>query len=103
MDAGRMIPKTVKIGAYNVKVEFVENMVPDGACCGQYIPRTKTIQLDPGSCPEQQFGTLCHEIIEAFTEIYELPSLTENHHDIVLLGEALHALLRDNMEAVLPL
>ena len=91
-----MIPKTVKIGGYTVNVVYVQNMIPDNAACGQYIPRTKTIQIDPSSCVDQQYATFIHEMIEAITEIYELPSLTNNHHDIVLLGEALHQILRDN-------
>lgn len=68
----------------------------DQNACGQYFPRKKEIMIDPSLCDQQQYGTFCHEIIEAFAEVYELEGLSKDHHDIVVLGEALHALLRDN-------
>jgi hypothetical protein len=91
-----MIPEHVKIGGYNVNVRLIPNMIPDSSAYGQYIPRAKEIQIDPSACEEQQYGTFVHEILEAITEIYEIPSLTNNHHDLVLLGEALHQIFRDN-------
>lgn len=96
------MPDSVKIGAYTVRVVYVENLMKDVNACGQYVPREKLIQIDPSMCPEQQYGTFCHELVEAIVEIYELPSLTSNHHDIVLMGEALHQVLRDNGMEILP-
>ncbi|MGD0535920.1 MAG: hypothetical protein ABR999_10870 [Methanoregula sp.] len=91
-----MIPETIRIGGYDVKIEYVNNMIPDSAAYGQYIPRMKTIQLDPGVCEQQKHSTFIHELLEAIVEIYELDALKENHHEIVLLGEALYQLLKDN-------
>jgi len=102
MEGSRLIPETVKIGGYTVTVVFKENLMCDESACGQYRPREKIIQIDPATCPEQQYATFLHEVVEAITEIYELPSLSANHHDIVILSEALHQLLRDNGASVLP-
>lgn len=97
-----MIPKTIKVGGYTIKVNIVRNLMTDCEACGQYISRNKEIQLDPDLCPEQMYSTYIHEVIECITEIYELESLLANHHDIVILSEALHQILRDNREAILP-
>jgi hypothetical protein len=97
-----MIPKTLKVGGYTVKVTMVPNLMTDCAACGQYLSRTKEIQLDPDLCPEQLYSTYLHEIVECICEIYELESLLANHHDIVILAEVLHQILRDQGDVILP-
>lgn len=97
-----MIPDRIKVGGYTVIVKYVPNLMTDHQAVGMYCPRTKEIHLDPASSEEQLYATFLHEIIEAITEIYELQSLTDKHHDIVLLSEALHQILRDNGPEMLP-
>ena len=96
------LPEKVKIGAYTITVRYVPNLMIDANACGQYCPRTKEIQIDPDLCPEQQFGTFCHEVIEAWAEINEIKPLNENHDAIVTLGECLHQYVRDNGKEILP-
>lgn len=91
-----MIPETVKIGGYTIKVRYAKNMMLDEADCGNFNARTMEITIDPEMCPELQYGVFCHEIFEAMKEIYHIDSLKKDHHAIEQLGEALHQILRDN-------
>jgi|WetSurMetagenome_2_1015567.scaffolds.fasta_scaffold1293692_2 hypothetical protein len=96
-----MIPQTVKIGGYTVKVEFAKNQMTDKDQCGSYNSRTKTITIDPDLTDQLIFGVFMHEIVEAFADIHSIESLQADHHAINQLGEATHQLLRDNPE-ILP-
>lgn len=97
-----MIPESVKIGGYAVKVVFVKNLMTDEDRCGCFSPRTMVISIDPDCCAELQYAVFCHELIEAIKEIYSIDCLKADHHPINQLGEALHQLLRDNGGTVLP-
>ena len=96
------VPDFVKIGAYTIPVIYTKNLLSDSGAWGQYNPRLKQIELDPDACDEQQFGTFCHEVIEAWKEIFAIMPLAENHEAIITLGECLHMYLRDNGVKVLP-
>jgi hypothetical protein len=98
-----LIPKTVKIGGYTVKVRYAKGLMTDESNCGCFNGRTMEITIDPDLCDEMQYGVFCHELIEAAKEIYSIDCLKADHHPINQLGEALHQILRDNMEAILPL
>ena len=97
-----MLPETVKIGAYTVTVRMVRNTMTDDGLCGSYCSRSKEINIDPDLTPEYMYGVFIHEIVEAITDIYHIECLAEDHHGITQLGEALHAVLRENMGCVLP-
>ena len=93
---GLVIPDSVKIGAYTVKVQIVDNLLRDQGCCGRFIPCNKSIEIDSAMVIEMQWGTFYHELVEAMTEIYTIQALAENHEAIDILGEVLHQILRDN-------
>lgn len=97
-----MIPDSIKIGAYTVKVVYVKNIMMDDGTCGTFNARTMEIAIDPEMCPEFQYGIFMHEVIEAIKEIYHIDALKADHHAIEVLGEALNALLTDNRDRILP-
>jgi len=97
-----LIPKTVRIGGYTVKVLFAKNTMTDEDKCGYYNSRTKTIAIDPELCEEFQYGVFYHELIEAIKDIYHIQCLKDDHQAINQLGEAFHQLLRDNGSVILP-
>ena len=97
-----MIPESLKIGGYTVKVRMKENLLRDCGCCGRFTPCEKLIEIDPAMTEEMRWGTLYHELIEAITEIYCIKPLAEHHSAIDVLGEVLHQVCRDNGEKVLP-
>lgn len=96
------LPDYIKIGAYSVKVRYVPNLMTDDGECGNYNPRTQEISIDPDLSPDMQYGILYHEMIEAIKSIYSIECLEKDHQAINQLGEALHQVLRDNREDVLP-
>lgn len=97
-----MIPESVKIGAYTVKVRMRENLMRDNGCCGRFTPCEKLIEIDPVMTEEMRWGTFYHELVEAITEIYSIKALAEHHGAIDILGEVLHQICRDNGGKVLP-
>jgi hypothetical protein len=97
-----MIPKTVKIGAYTVEVKHARGLMTDEENMGNFNGRTMEINIDPDMTENLQYGIFCHEVIEAVKTIYDIEALAKDHHAITQLGEALHQILRDNREAMLP-
>lgn len=90
------IPEKIKIGAYDVKVQYTKNLMTDKSECGNFSPRVMEIRIDPDICEQLQSGVLLHEIIEGITDIYHITCLKENHTAIEQISEALHQLIRDN-------
>lgn len=86
------LPKKVKIGPYEIKVEVVENLAVDREHGGEYSPRELKISLD-SSLRKRHGEILMHEIIEAINDIY---NLSIKHEDMMVLGIALYQLLIDN-------
>lgn len=98
-----MLPTKIKIGAYEVKILYKKGLMTDEENMGSLNGRTMEIEIDPDLTPDLQYGIFCHELIEAIKTIYDIETLAKDHHAITQLGEALHLLLRDNMECVLPI
>lgn len=95
------LPSQIKIGAYIVKVQFVENLMTDDGTCGNYNNRTQVISLDPVLEGAFLYGVFLHEVVEAIKSIYHIECLKTDHHAIDQLGEALNQLLRDNGSFIL--
>lgn len=96
-----MIPDTIKISGFTIPIKYT-NLLQDENCTGQYNPRTKEIRIDLSCCPEQQYATFLHEVVEAIAEIYEIKPLENDHYAIVILSEALHQFMRDNHGRINP-
>jgi len=90
------LPKIVKIGAYQIPVEVVPNLIADHAATGMYIPREKKILIEETSCFGQRESTLVHEILEAISEIYEVECFKEDHHSLTVVAEAFYQVLKEN-------
>jgi hypothetical protein len=91
-----MIPNSVKIGGYEVKIQHVKNLMTDNEEAGNFNPRTMVISLDPELSDQIMHGVFYHEIIEGIKEIYHIDCLKKDHHPIDQLGDALYQFLRDN-------
>lgn len=86
------LPKKVKIGPYEIKVEVVENLAVDREHGGEYSPRELSISLDAAF--KQRHGEIfMHEVVEAINDIY---NLSISHDDMMVLGVALYQLFVDN-------
>lgn len=92
----RRLPEFVKIGAYQIPVKVVPNLIADQAATGMYIPRLKEIHIEESSCFEQKQSTLVHEILEAISEIYEVQCFQEDHHSLTVVGEGFYQVLKEN-------
>lgn len=90
------LPKTLKIGAYDVGVTVVPNLIRDSGCVGRFVPCEKRIEIEEAMCDQMKAGVLWHEIVEAFTEIYTIKALAEDHDAIDALGEAIHMFMKGN-------
>lgn len=88
-----MIPASIKIGCFEVKVQIVKNLAYDRDRIGEFCPRNLTIDIEETSSLQRQWETLFHEIIEAINSQYnlELP-----HQTIHILGSAFFQVIRDN-------
>ena len=87
------IPDKIKIGGFEVNVEFVENLMNDRAHIGEYHPRTQTIKIDKAVTKQQNEETLIHEILEAITAMYEIEW---QHKDLSIMATVLYQVIRDN-------
>ena len=93
-----MIPESVKIGAYQVKVNLVKNQISDEQKFGCYNARLKLMTIDPDVSDPVKFSVFLHEMFEVIADIYDIRALQEDHHAITLLETALHQIVRDNPE-----
>lgn len=89
------IPKTVKIGAHEFKIEMVMNLRNESgqACCGMCNGSENHIKINPGYPQTTNEATLVHETIEAINYLYELGL---EHRQITILEETLYQVLKEN-------
>ncbi|MFP4017190.1 MAG: hypothetical protein ACLFUI_09175 [Halanaerobiales bacterium] len=87
------MPKELKLGGFNWKIEEVEHLMIERNNIGEMEPRTHVIRLDKAASEQQKEETLLHEIIEAINYMY---CMDLDHHQIELLGVTLHQALKDN-------
>lgn len=93
------IPKVIKIGGYEIKVELVKQLMNKREEFGNYEPVTQTINIDEDNTQQQKEQTLLHEILEAIKAIYWLEI---EHKDLNLLATVLHQVIKDNPEIFMP-
>jgi hypothetical protein len=72
-----MIPETVKIGAYVIKIQYTKNLITDDDNLGNFNGRTMVISIDPDMSEQLQYGTFIHEVIEAIKSIYNIDALVK--------------------------
>jgi len=89
------IPKAIKIGGYEIKVEFAKHLMSKNEEFGNYEPVTQTINIDIDNTPQQKEQTFLHELLEAIKAIYWLEI---EHKDLNLLATVLHQIIKDNPE-----
>ena len=92
------LPRTVRVGAYDVTVEFKDNLTLDEESPGFFNSRDMNIQLDPAFGDGPIRGIFIHEVVEAIVNIYGLDGLKDDHEELSRLAEGLHQVLRDNKE-----
>lgn len=89
------IPDKIKIGGFNVNVEFVEHLIAEREHLDEYHPRTQTIKLDKDNSKQQNQETFIHELLEAVVSIY---GIDIEHKDLSIMGTVLHQILLDNRD-----
>jgi hypothetical protein len=99
------LPKHVKVGVYNYKVEPDDAAAYDYGYLGCCLNRSRRITLDPRQSDTEIRQTLLHEILHAIGSAFEIPEV-ERHttagadskvtDKIDLLASGLLMFLRDN-------
>lgn len=87
------IPDNIKIGGFNIDVEFVDNLIIERGSLGEYHPRTQTIRIDKDNSNQQKEETFIHEVLEAIISIYDIEI---EHKDLSIMATVLHQILLDN-------
>lgn len=87
------VPDKVKIGGYEVKVRWMDNLVTDRGHVGEYSPREQVIIIDKASTKQESKETFLHELLEAIKSIY---GLELEHKCLSLLSLVLHQVIEDN-------
>ena len=87
------IPSSVKIGAFNYDVNFVDGIMSDEHRFGELFPRKLEINIERTLNPQRYWGTFLHEVIEAINCENELEI---SHHVIEVLTNNLLGFLYDN-------
>lgn len=87
------IPEKIKIGGFEVDVQFVENLMVERNSLGEYHPRTQSIKIDKAATKQQNEETFIHEVLEAMTAIYNIEWA---HKDLSIMATVLHQIIKDN-------
>jgi len=83
------IPSILKIGGYDVKIDYDNSTIQ----FGQFDPQKLSITLFSLNSSQNMSSTLIHEIIEALNYIYELDL---PHDKITVLANGMFQVLKDN-------
>ncbi len=79
-----LIPKSIKIGAFNLEVREVKGLADDGSLSGE-----GTILINKDLSPKEKELTLFHEIIHCIN-----PGFTEK--EVEWISRALYQVFKDN-------
>ena len=82
------IPKTLKIGGTNYKIEVVDKIDEDDNTAGKTYTSKQLIKISKGT-PDFQQTTLVHEIIHAI-------NMELKETDVEFFTQALYQVLKDN-------
>ncbi|MEX0380452.1 ImmA/IrrE family metallo-endopeptidase [Leuconostoc sp. MS02] len=92
------IPKSIKVGAIDYKIEIVhlENNEDGDTLLGHCDYVTNTIQINEKSSKERQEQTLYHELVHAILFESSNVEFEDNERLVDSLGLMLHQIIKNN-------
>lgn len=81
------IPKSIQIGPLTINVVYVDNLIAERDCWGEFSDKEQEIRIQSGLSVERTRETFFHEMTEAINSMYNM-QLKHDHIQIFGLSLA---------------